>query len=385
MKRTTVRARVLAGLTVALAMLAATAVSDEAFAVTGNTADKAYAYVVRVSVGDNRGCTGVLLSRQLVATSLECFQFGSAPPPAGPPPVPSVAVPRTDVGFGTAPVAIDSIIPRADRNLVLAHLSGAGIVTVPGSVNVAATAPADGETLQVLGFGRTAQEWVPDVPHIAPYRAQGVSATRADVTPAAGGSICKGDAGGPVLRPDGNGGTTLVGIVNTAWPGGCLGESETRRDATITRVDDLGAWFSQFLVTSVDGIVAAGTGGNCLIVQSGGQTYSLAGYDSSVVQAGANLHLTGFPAPDPADPCDHQGLRFQVTGATPILTSVTGTVRAGVGRSCLILNRYLLIGGDRSVLQADAQVQVTGYLDPSIVSSCQQGTPLRVLTAVRTG
>jgi hypothetical protein len=317
----------------------------------------------------------------LVATSLECFQVGSTPPAAGPPPASSTAIPRSDVGFSTNPVAIDYIIPRDDRNLVLAHLSGSGIITAPGSVSVAATAPAAGETLQVLGFGRTSQDWVPDVPHTASYLVQDVSATGTGVVPGGDGSICKGDAGGPVLRQDSTGTATLVGIVDTSWPGGCLAETGTRRDATITRTDDLGAWIKQFEITTVDGVVATGVGSGCLIVQSGGQTYSLVGYDSSVVKAGVNLHLTGFPAPSAADTCN-QGVRFQVTGAVPIQT-LTGTVKGGAALNCLLLGRYLLVGGDRTVLQAGASVQVTGYPDATVVSACQQGTPFRVLTAVK--
>ena len=378
-----VRARVLAVLGATVTMLVGFAASDQAFAVGGNTADKAYGYVVRVIVGGSRGCTGVLLTRQLVATSLECFRVGSAPPVAGPPPAPSTANPRSDVGFSATPVAIDYIIPRDDRNLVLAHLSGAGIIASPGSVSVAATAPASGETLQVLGFGRTSQDWVPDVPHAAQFVVQDVSATGAGVIPGGSGSICKGDAGGPVLRQDGTGAATLAGMVDTSWQGGCLAETGTRRDATITRADDLGAWFKQFEVTTVDGVVAAGSGNGCLVVQSGGQTYSLGGYDGAVVKAGANLHLTGFPAPSAADPCN-QGLRFQVTGAVPI-QALAGTVKAGGALNCLLLGRNLLVGGDRTVLQAGVSVQVTGYPDPTVASTCQQGAPFRVLTAVKTG
>jgi hypothetical protein len=223
---------------------------------------------------------------------------------------------------------------------------------------------------------------VPDLPHTAQYTVQDVSATGAGVNPVGDASICKGDAGGPVLRQGSAGPATLVGIASTSWQGGCLGETSTRRDATITRTDDLGAWIKQFEIATVDGVVAAGTGSGCLTVQSGGQIYSLGGYDSSVVKAGANLHLTGFPAPSATDPCN-QGMRFQVTGAVPIQT-LTGTAKAGADPNCLLLGRYLLVGGDRTVLRTGVNVQVTGYPDPTAASPCQQGAPFRVLTAVRT-
>ncbi|HKT02348.1 MAG TPA: trypsin-like serine protease, partial [Rugosimonospora sp.] len=59
-----------------------------AFGLAGSTAPvSTYGYVVKVHVGSNRACTGVAVSDQLVLTSRECFQVGSSPVVAGPPPV----------------------------------------------------------------------------------------------------------------------------------------------------------------------------------------------------------------------------------------------------------------------------------------------------------
>ncbi len=73
-------------------------------------------------------------------------------------------------------------------------------------------------------------------------------------------------------------------------------------------------------------------------------------------------------------------------GATPTgdLT-LTGQVEAGVEVGCLILKQggmtYLLVGGDPAVVKAGAQVRVTGWVNPKVVSHCMQGTPFQVTGA----
>jgi hypothetical protein len=62
---------------------------------------------------------------------------------------------------------------------------------------------------------------------------------------------------------------------------------------------------------------------------------------------------------------------------------VTGTVTAGVEPGCLLLDAgaggpYLLVGGDRSELSPGRRVAVTGRVDRSLLSTCQQGEPLVV-------
>jgi Protein of unknown function (DUF5818) len=63
--------------------------------------------------------------------------------------------------------------------------------------------------------------------------------------------------------------------------------------------------------------------------------------------------------------------------------TVTGTVRAGVEPGCLLLEdqaggRFLLVGGDRDKLAPGHRVAVTGRVDRSLLSTCQQGEPLVV-------
>jgi hypothetical protein len=109
----------------------------------------------------------------------------------------------------------------------------------------------------------------------------------------------------------------------------------------------------------------------------------------------AGLLLAACAEPDRADGGPGQG------GATTVPTTlpgnptvskparsggkltVTGTVRAGVEPNCLLLDDeqgrgYLLVGGERARLRAGARVQVTGRVDPDLLSTCQQGEPLVV-------
>jgi hypothetical protein len=58
--------------------------------------------------------------------------------------------------------------------------------------------------------------------------------------------------------------------------------------------------------------------------------------------------------------------------------TVTGTVGDGVEPGCLLLDGYLLVGGDRDQLRSGARVAVTGRVDRGLLSTCQQGVPLVV-------
>lgn len=66
-------------------------------------------------------------------------------------------------------------------------------------------------------------------------------------------------------------------------------------------------------------------------------------------------------------------------------TVMTGQVTAGVEAGCLLLNNggkaYLLLGGDRNVIQAGATVTVRGRVAEGVMSICQQGTPFQVVEA----
>ena len=63
------------------------------------------------------------------------------------------------------------------------------------------------------------------------------------------------------------------------------------------------------------------------------------------------------------------------------LRTLTGTVAAGVEHGCLLLDGYLLVGGDRAVIRAGARLTVTGRVVPDLITTCQQGTPFVVTSA----
>ncbi|ATY16417.1 hypothetical protein CU254_16995 [Amycolatopsis sp. AA4] len=201
----------------------------------------------KITVGqpgiDGRSCTGVLIAAQWIATAARCFADDPAAVPAGAPAKKTTAVigrpdlAQTDRGT-VADVA--TLVPRPDRDLVLAKLS----VPVNGitPVAVSSTAPVAGETLKVTGYGRTADTWVPTKAHSASYTAGSATDTSVDVTGPAG--PCKGDAGGPVVR-DNNGQPELVALASTSTQNGCFTAAQAAPGATLARIDNLGGWIRQ--------------------------------------------------------------------------------------------------------------------------------------------
>ena len=85
--------------------------------------------------------------------------------------------------------------------------------------------------------------------------------------------------------------------------------------------------------------------------------------------AGAGQGATTAPTTSPT-----------TTGPAPPAgeVTVTGTVGEGVEPGCLLLDSYLLVGGDRDTLRPGARVAVTGRVDRGLLSTCQQGVPLVV-------
>lgn len=82
--------------------------------------------------------------------------------------------------------------------------------------------------------------------------------------------------------------------------------------------------------------------------------------------------VPGNPAP-PASPGP----------AEPAEITLTGDVMAGVEPGCIVLKAsnqtFLLVGGDRARLDRGGKITVRGRTDPGLMTTCQQGTPLRVL------
>jgi hypothetical protein len=85
-------------------------------------------------------------------------------------------------------------------------------------------------------------------------------------------------------------------------------------------------------------------------------------------------------SPVPGSPTGQPG-PSSPAGANEI--TVTGGVEDGVEPGCRLLRTtdrtYLLLGGDRSKLTQGSTITVRGTVETGIMSTCQQGTPLRVL------
>ncbi|MEU6238757.1 trypsin-like serine protease [Kitasatospora sp. NPDC047058] len=222
--------------------------SAPAGAVAGDTVPNGtYTFTTKLDIGGGqRSCTGALVDPYWVLAASSCFADDPAQPlalAAGAPKLKTVAtVGRTDLnstsGFLTE---VTELVPRADRDLVLAKLAkpAQGIPTVG-----IGGAPVVGETLTATGYGRTKDEWAPYALHSGSFTVQSTTDTTIAVTGKTAGkdTICKGDAGGPALRAVSGGGVELAAVNSRSWQGGCFGTTETRTGAVETRVDDLAGW-----------------------------------------------------------------------------------------------------------------------------------------------
>ncbi|MFB6888711.1 trypsin-like serine protease [Kitasatospora sp. NPDC056327] len=251
----------------AAAVLAASALFALAHAPAGAVsgtpaASGAYTFTARIAVGDNvRACTGALVDRNWVMTAASCFADDPAQPQtlqAGAPKWRSTAtVGRTDLTTSTGrTVEIVSLVPRQDRDLVMARLGSPVDGIVP--LALATAAPAAGESVRVPAYGRTKAEWVPNKLHTGVFTLDAVSANAVATTGTNGAAICKGDTGAPVLRET-NGRTELVAVASRSLLGGCLGETETRTGASNSRVDDVVDWMNRTRRTTPSGSVLAGS------------------------------------------------------------------------------------------------------------------------------
>lgn len=95
-------------------------------------------------------------------------------------------------------------------------------------------------------------------------------------------------------------------------------------------------------------------------------------------------HAPVGPRPHPTRPAASQAQHTNSPSPGPSASAgitVTGTVQPGIEAGCLLLGRYLLLGGDPAVIYPGARVTVVGHLATGVVTYCMQGIPLRVDSA----
>jgi trypsin len=233
----------------AVAVVALLVGTGSAVALSGGSDinDGGYTFLTKVQIGDSqRSCSGALVQPQLVLTAAACFAGtgDDAVIKDGAPLAPITAViGRADVAAGTNGVlaTVTRVTTHPDRDLALARLAKpvSGVAPIP----LAKTAPKEGETLTLAGFGRTADTWVPDRAKYARFDVGSVGGASFEVTPAGStpANICRGDAGGPAFRETG-GTVELVAVHLDSNQAGCVGEPDGTPKATETRIDDLAEW-----------------------------------------------------------------------------------------------------------------------------------------------
>ena len=217
-----------------------------ASAVTGTPvadSDTTYAYTAQVIIGEHdRGCSAVLVDTEWLLTAASCFADDPATSlavPSGAPQKKTTAViGRADLaGTQGAERRVVELVPRTDRDVVLARLNRP--VTNVTPIALASAAPAAGEELTFAGYGRTKTEWAPLKLHTGTYTVDSVAATSANVTGKDGAAVCMGDTGGPAISAG-----KLAGLNSRSSQGGCYGTDATQTSTAgvIARVDDLASW-----------------------------------------------------------------------------------------------------------------------------------------------
>jgi hypothetical protein len=137
------------------------------------------------------------------------------------------------------------------------------------------------------------------------------------------------------------------------------------------------------------GLIAVGLGLAMVIpagCASGGPGGSPAARDSgeTPTAAGAAPAPTTAPAGEPTqDEENPADMTDPTLPGTP--KTLRGTVQDGVEANCMLLaaddgKTYLLVGGDRAVINGGGRVEVTGQIMPDLMTTCQQGIPVTVST-----
>lgn len=84
------------------------------------------------------------------------------------------------------------------------------------------------------------------------------------------------------------------------------------------------------------------------------------------------------------DPATTVSPTAEIPTATPTTLpdpgELTGVPERGVEAGCWLLDGYLLLGGDETLLASGQQLRVTGHIARDVLTTCQQGTPFQVET-----
>ncbi|CAM5370513.1 FG-GAP-like repeat-containing protein [Streptomyces abikoensis] len=217
-----------------------------AHAVVGQPVNDSFAFTAKLDIGGERSCSAVLVAPQWLATAASCFTESPGQGPKLPEGKTTAIIGRPDLtrDAGTT-AAVTQLVPRDDRDLVLAKLDKA--VTGIAPVSLPANALIEGQDVWVTGYGRTKDEWVPDRLHYAKFTTASLKTTTVGLTAKSdGAAICQGDTGGPAFR-DVGGRFELIGVNSRSWQGGCQGTDakETRTNAIDARTDDLTTWIRE--------------------------------------------------------------------------------------------------------------------------------------------
>ncbi|MFD6186786.1 FG-GAP-like repeat-containing protein [Streptomyces goshikiensis] len=209
--------------------------------------DTGLAFTGKITVGDNkRFCTAVLVDPRWVVTAKSCFadkpSESIAVPAGAPKNKTTLIIGRNDLSSpGVRSSEIVELVPREDRDVVMARLSQPMFDVTPAAVS--SGAPTPGEELTTVGFGRTSTEWAPTKVHTTGFRVGSTAATGFDLAPKpiSDGYLCKGDAGAPAVRTE-NGKPTVVAINSRSLHGNCLDSSQVTAGGYDARLDDLRPW-----------------------------------------------------------------------------------------------------------------------------------------------
>jgi V8-like Glu-specific endopeptidase len=303
--------------TASVALIAASTLTTwPADAVSGGAAAN-LGFAVKIAM-EGRGCSGALVEPTLVLTAASCFPEnpqGGAPAKA------------TTVTVGGHTTKVTTLLTRSDRDAALARIDTTITDVAPLALSAAVGVPGTSEQLSLAGWGRTADEWVPNQLHVATFAAPSSTATTLSLTGANGADACKGDAGAPVFRQNG----TVTAVVSSSWQHGCLAETETRQGTTGTRVDDLGDWIrGQAIVGTAKAVSHGVTLSWTPLAASDDATYSIYANSAgpatnSATQLIGTTKATTFVHSATA----HQTWSYLVVastgGASPLFAATTGT------------------------------------------------------------